>query len=216
MRRLLITYFVGLGLVVTYLVSPLATAWFIREAIYTGQSEYLARKIEWPVVKDTLKASLTRYALRTNGIETSAKSGSTMEPAPPPGLWQRIKAAYSRKVVTSMVDTMMTPEGLPKLLQYRRNYNETFRGAADEVTTLPLRERLARAWSRVVRAEFVSPTRFAVEMQDRYDASRAYAGILEFNGLEWRLVSLELVGERKPGIVARAWSAVKQAALPGP
>ncbi|MGE0854513.1 MAG: DUF2939 domain-containing protein [Hyphomicrobiaceae bacterium] len=212
MRKLLLTYFLGLGLLVGYLASPLVTAWFIREAIHNGQSDYHARKIEWPAVKESLKASMMRVSLGP-----AAASGFT-EPDPDmpneqPGLWKRIKAAYGRYVVTGMVDTMLTPEGLPKLLEYRRTYDEKVRHIPDP-RTLPLKERLASVWERVVRAEFVSPTRFAFEMRDHADPSRSYAGILAFEQLEWRLVSLEVRGERKPGLVARAWSAVRQAALP--
>ena len=209
MRRKLFLYFLGLGLLTAYLVSPLVTAWKLREAIHNGNSDYLAAKVDWPRVKQTLKTSMTSYAL---GQRPDGAAAFDAPDPPKPSLWQRIKAAYGRNVVASMVDTMVTPEGLPKLLAYRRDYNETFRSIPDEAKSLSWPERLRRTWARVVKAEFLTPTTFA--MRDKVIAHRSYLGHLELQGGTWKLVHLEVKGQRPQGRISRAWSAVKQAALP--
>ena len=43
-----------------------------------------------------------------------------------------------------------------------------------------------------MRAEFVTPTRFAMEMRDKVIAHRSYSGVLELQGTQWRLVHLEV------------------------
>lgn len=214
MRGKLLIYSLGLGAVLAFTASPFVTAWSIREAIRSGDAPYLESKIEWPAVKASLKASMSTYAL---GPDPATPATAEAAPSAKPGLWQRLKAAYGRRVVASMVETMVTPHGLPKLFAYRKSFNENVRGLPDEAKTLPLSERIRRSWERVVRAEFLSPSRFAMEMRDKSDPQRSYAGILEFKGFEWKLVHLEIKSERsepRPTAAARAWSAMKQAALP--
>lgn len=228
MRGKLLVYFLGLGLITTYVAAPFITAWSIREAIRTGDAAYLEARIDWPRVKETLKTSMSDYALGP-GTSVPANAGPAENAAPRPGLWQRIKNAYGRRVVASMVDSMVTPASLTKLLAYRQSFNEKIRGIPDERDTLPLGERIARAWSRVESAQFTSPTRFAMTVRDRVIEDRSYAGILELQGGVWRLVHLEIRRNENPGqALASAapqrapapgartslWQAIKQAALP--
>lgn len=225
MRGKLIIYFLSLFALCGYVVSPLVTAWSIREAIRTSDAAYLDGKVDWPRVKQSLKASMADYALGPMPDVASANEAAVLTK---PGLWQRIKNKLGRPVVASMVDTMVTPHGLSRLFFYRKTYNEKVRGLADEAKTLPITERMKRSWERVTRAEFLTPTRYAMEMRDKADPMKSYAGILELQGFEWKLVHLEVKGSdrgngsgaskatpaSRPAAVSRAWSAMKQAALP--
>lgn len=221
MRGKLIIYFLSLFVLGGYLASPLVTAWSIREAIRTSDAAYLDGKVDWPRVKQSLKASMADYAL---GPLPDGASTSEAAALPKPGLWQRIKNKLGRPVVASMVDKMVTPHGLSRLFSYGKAYREQVRGLADEAKTLSITERLKRSWERVTRAEFVTPTQFAMEMRDKADPAKRYAGILELQGLQWKLVHLEIKSTEngsssaapasRPAAVSRAWSAMKQAALP--
>lgn len=223
MRGKLLTFFIGLFAIGGYVAAPFVTAWSIREAIRAGDVAYLETKVDWPKVKDTLKASMSNYAFGPTPV-SNTDTGDNAVAVPRPGLWQRIKSAYGRRVVASMVDTMVTPSGLPRLLSYRQGFNEKVRGIPDERKTYSLLERIQRSWKRVVRAEFLTPTRFAMEMRDKVIANRTYAGILELQGLEWRLVHLEVkrnamdeparLAQQVPGVTSGLWSKLRQAALP--
>jgi hypothetical protein len=170
-------------LAAAYIASPFVAAWTIREAIRTGDSDYLAAKLEWPTVRETLRASLTEYAIGP------AAPGAE---APKPGLWQRIKNGLSRRAVDNMVESYVTPEGLPQLFGVRQFYRENVSGDAAAVAALPWHERVRGFWSRIKRAEFHSPTEFEIEMADRNDPTRHYVGLLRLRGAQWKLTELRL------------------------
>ncbi len=184
MKKLLLAL-VALALAATaYVAAPFVTAWSIREAVRTGNSAYLEAKIEWDTVRESLRRSLTVAAL--GSPETGAPSQEK------PGLWQRIKARVGRSAVNNLVESYVTPEGLPQLFTYRKLYRDHVSGEADPAKTLPWHKRFAAFWSRIKRAEFLTPTEFKIEMADRYDASRHYVGLLKLRGLEWKLAELEV------------------------
>ena len=217
----LAAFFVAVALLGGYLVSPLASAYAIRDAVASGDSDYLRQRVDWPSVKETLKVSMASYALGAPG-EDLVTGASEAAAATKPGLWQRIKREYGRRVVDGMVESYVTPESLPKLFSYRESYHETVGSQPVEPEAITLADKIAREWRRLKRAEFLSPTRFAVEVQDRYTPGKSIAGILELrgsaSGIGWHLVSLEVKGKRTQGsaakAVTRAWTAMKQAALP--
>lgn len=167
-----------------YLASPFVTAWSIREAVRNGDSAYLATAIDWPGVRETLKPSLGRLAL---DMPDPADAN-----APNPGLWKRFKAYMAQSAVDRAIDGYITPEGLPELFKWRKYYRDNISGEVDEAKTLPLGERVKRAWARVKRAEFTSLTRFEIDMEDKHDATRVYLGKLEFSGLSWKLKELRV------------------------
>lgn len=172
-------------LAAAYIASPFVTAWTIREAIRTGNSDYLAAKLEWPTVRETLRASLTEYAI---GPATAAPGVEV----PKPGFWQRIKNGLSRRAVDNMVQSYVTPEGLPQLFGARQFYRENVSGDAAAMAALPWHERVRGFWSRIKRAEFHSPTEFEIEMADRNDPTRHYIGLLKLRGVQWKLTELRL------------------------
>lgn len=190
MLRLLLKAFILIVAVAAYVASPFVTAWQIREAVKSGDAAYLADKIEWDKVKETLKISLATAALDLP--PENPESDATGQVAGKPSMWQRFKAYWGKGAVNRMVDNYANAEGLPKLFSYRRTYRDAV-GEIDEPKTLAnLPERMRTAWSRVRRAEFASPTRFEMEMTDKNDPDRWFAGVLEFTGLEWKLVSLHV------------------------
>lgn len=231
MRGKLLIYVLGLLAIGGYVAAPFVTAWSIREAIRSGDASYLEARVDWPRVKQSLKVSMADYALGSAGGPAGGPAGAVNSPnhadatqSPAPGLWQRFKNAYGRRVIASMIDNMVTPAGLARLFSYRQGYNEKIRGIPDERETLPLHERIGRSWQRVVRAEFLSPSRFAMEMRDKVVQDRTYAGILELQGMQWRLVHLAVKRDRTAGPVFDAakavdtagpslWSKLRQAAL---
>lgn len=185
MKKPLFAAFAVILVSLAYIAAPMVTVWSVREAIRSGDSAYLAHKLEWPTVRESLRASLTEYAIGPTAIALPG------QPLAQPGFWQRVKNGISRRAVDNMVASYVTPEGLPQLFNMRQLYRETVSGDAN-AAPLPWHERARGFWSRIKRAEFHSLTSFEVEIADRNDPTRHYIGLLSLRGLEWKLTELRL------------------------
>jgi hypothetical protein len=168
MKSLSIKVALGVFAVTLYIASPFVSAWFIREAVRNGNSDYLARAI----------------ALNLPDPEEQQKES--------PGLWQRLKTTVGQGAVDRLVDTYVTPEGLPKLFTLRKTYRDYTSGDADEAKTTPLLERIEHTWARVKRAEFTGLTTFEIDMADKQDLARMYLGKLKLTPLGWKLAELRI------------------------
>jgi hypothetical protein len=195
MRRLIKVFILALPLALAYLAWPVYSALEIREAIVAGDTATLDRKVDWDALRASLKASIS--------AETIARLAADPD-APTPTLWQRMKAAVAPSMADSIIDRYVTPENLPILLGYRRIYRGTVRptlGLVEPPTALAgswlagsSLDRFASFWTRVRRAVFESPTRFVLEVEDKYRPGRHYVGTLALTGWEWKLTGLTVTG----------------------
>jgi Protein of unknown function (DUF2939) len=195
MRWLVRALLVVVPLAIAYAAWPVSAALEIREAVVAGDTATLNRKVEWEALRASLKASITP--------ETIARL-MTDPDAPPPSLWQRIKAAVAPSMADSVIDRYVTPEHLPVLLGYRRVYRGSVRpalGLKEPPSTLQgtwlggtAFDNFASFWTRVRRAVFFSPTRFVLEVEDKYRPGRNFVGTLELKGWEWKLTALSVTG----------------------
>ncbi|AHB48571.1 hypothetical protein W911_09515 [Hyphomicrobium nitrativorans NL23] len=181
-----------------YIASPFVGAWFLREAIRNGDTAYLAERIEWQTVRETLRGSLMEFA--TGPVPVASGDTAVTQR----GLWQRIKAGLGRRAIDGMVDAYITPEGLPQLFNVRQFYRESVSGQAAADAALPWPERARLFWSRVKRAEFHSPTEFEIEMADRNDPTRHYVGLMKLRGLSWKLTELRVRKIREASLTSMA------------
>lgn len=195
MKKSLLATATLLMLATAYIASPFVAAWTIREAMRTGNSAHLAARLEWPTVRTTLRDSLTEYAIGPTSVGGQA--------AAQPGFWQRVKNGLSRRAVDNLVESYVTPEGLPQLFGMRQFYRENISDDAAAHAARPWHERAAIFWSRIKRAEFHSPTEFEIEMADRNDPSRHYVGLLKLRGFQWKLTELRLKSIRSASLPAR-------------
>ena len=180
---------------VLYAVWPVYTALQIREAIVTGDTATLNSKVDWDSLRASLKTSLSP--------ETIARLAADPD-APKPSLWQRIKAVVAPAMAETVIDRYVTAENLPLLLGYRRIYRGTMQpalGLKEPPTVLAgsllggtAIDRFASFWSRVRSAIFYSPTRFVMEVEDKYRPERRYIGTLELRGWSWMLTNLQVTG----------------------
>ena len=189
----------GLILVVPFAIAfaawPVHTALEIREAVIAGDTATLNRKVEWETLRASLKSSITP--------ETIARLMADPD-APKPSLWQRVKAAVAPSMADSVIERYVTPEHLPVLLGYRRIYRGSVRpalGLKEPPSVLvgtwlggTAVDRFASFWTRVRRAVFVSPTRFVLEVEDKYRPGRHFIGTLELKNYEWKLTGLSVTG----------------------
>ena len=195
MRWLVRALVVVLPLAIAYAAWPVHAALEIREAVVAGDTATLNRKVEWEALRASLKTSITPETLTRLMNDPDA---------PPPSLWQRIKTAVAPGMAGSVIDRYVTPEHLPVLLGYRRIYRGSVRPALGlEEPPSALQgtwlggtafDRFASFWTRVRRAVFVSPTRFVLEVEDKYRPGRNFIGTLELKGYEWKLTALSVTG----------------------
>lgn len=185
MRRLLLLSLMCATLAGAYAAAPFYAAWAIREAIIHGDKAYLQEKVDWASLKETLKPSIARMALNLPEFEG--------EDAPKPTMWQRIKSTLGKGMVDRIVDKYVTPEGLPQLFSYRKAYRDKVATAPPpDESGMPLRERFAKFWARVKRAEFKSATRFELDVIDKNVPDRLSMGVLELRGFSWKLTELRV------------------------
>ncbi|WP_045835779.1 DUF2939 domain-containing protein [Hyphomicrobium sp. 99] len=188
-----------------YIGSPFATAWSIREAVRNGDANYLSTAIEWPTVRETLKPSIAQIALGLPDPEN--------DPAASTGLWTRFKAYLGQSAVDGLVEKYVTPEGLPQLFTLRAKYRDLVASEGDEAKTLPIMDRISRAWARVKRAEFTSLTSFEIDMEDKLDPTRIYLGKLELRPAGWKLTELRIKFLATAKNAVQRFSSTEQGAL---
>ena len=184
MKSLLLKASLVIMVIGGYIASPFVTAWSIREAVRNGDAAYLERVIDWPSVRETLKPTLGRIALNLPDPD--------QQPVNNPGLWQRFKAYMGQGALDRVVDSYITPQGLPQLFAWRKSYRENITAEPDEAKLYVIQERIKRAWDRVKRAEFTSVTKFEMDMADKHDPNRIYLGKMELTGLGWQLKELRV------------------------
>jgi hypothetical protein len=182
-------------LAVLYALWPIYTALQIREALIAGDTVTLNRKVDWPSLRASLKTSLSP--------ETVARLAADPN-APQPSLWERIKAVVAPAMAETVIDRYVTAENLPLLLGYQRVYRGSVRpalGLQEPKTVLAgswlggtAIDRFVSFWARVRSAIFYSPTRFVLEVEDKYRPERRYIGTLELKGWIWTLTGLKVTG----------------------
>jgi hypothetical protein len=195
MHRLAKALLAAVLLAVLYALWPVYTALEIREALIAGDTATLNRKVDWPSLRASLKSSLSP--------ETVARLAADPN-APQPSLWERIKAVVAPAMAETVIDRYVTPENLPMLLGYQRVYRGTVRpalGLQEPRTVLAGRwlggtaiDRFVSFWARVRSAVFHSPTRFVLEVEDKYRPERRYVGTLELKEWTWKLTGLKVTG----------------------
>ncbi len=176
-------------LAVAYLSSPLIAAYKLRQAVKSADTQAIDRMVDWPSVRDSLRSSIARNAKL---LPIAHQAGREVRPT----MWQRVRAVFGHSMLDRFIERYVTPEGLPKLYKVKTAWNEKVRGReADDA--LPLAERIAGTWRRVRRAEFMSPFRFVLEMQDRHVPNRIVRSTfrlsnLSLTGFDWTLTKLAI------------------------
>jgi len=195
MQQLPRAILIFVALVIGYWAWPLHAALQIREAMISGDTATLARRVEWNSVRASLKASMSPESVARLEADPNA---------PQPSLWQRIKSTVAPRMANTVIDRYVTPENLPVLLGYRRIWRGTIQPAlgyeepptvmAGTLLTGSVIDRFASFWKRLRRAVIHSPSKVVLEVEDKYHPGRSYIGTLELRGLDWKLTELTVAG----------------------
>lgn len=185
-RRLLGLSAVIIGLGAAYVASPFVSALTLRDAIKRGDTATIESRVAWPSVRQTLRTSLAKQA---NLMPLVTEAGAAVTPT----LWQRVKGAFGASMLDRFIESYVTPEGLPKLMDYRRAWQKNVSSVAPDDEPASRLERFRQFWARIHRAEFQSLTRVEIEVGDRAMPDRRYVSVLELDGLGWKLTGLSVV-----------------------
>jgi hypothetical protein len=174
-----------------YIGYPYLTLYWIDHALLNDDKPALERLVNWPVVRQELKADV-KLALIESAQTQVDKDGFA-------GIFgAALTALLVPAVVDSAVDEWVTPEKVlnSEEVVKRRQEQKSF---ADFVTY----------------AFFTSPTEFRVDLKDPKDAdSPAITALMRLAGFRWRVIAVKLppVDTWLKGSASRAPSADKTAA----
>ena len=199
-RRLIVSTALALSLSAAWLGWPFLAAYNIRHAARTGDTATLARTVDWPAVRASLKTSLAEVQANAAAGEAENRHGMPR----PPSLWTRIKAVAAPAMIESFVERYATPEGVSQAMSLRDTWAQSVRpalGAEPPKTALASTmldgSAIDRFWSfyaRIRRAEFISPGLVEFEVADRRTPERRYVSRLALEALQWKLISVRVVG----------------------
>ena len=189
MRIFFIASVATVAFVVCYAASPILSAWNLKQAIKAADTPVIAKMVDWPGVRATLKASISR------DNELAPAAAAAMRRVRP-SFWQRLRYVLGESMLDGFINRYVTPEGLPRLFKFNKTWNTQVRGRVQR-DKLPVQERLLSFLKRIKRAEFVNPLRFELEMEDRYKATRRIVTTfaltnLSLSGFEWKLIALKI------------------------
>lgn len=155
---------------------PFRTMDSIGRAVQTSDTAELARHVDFPAVRSSLRTQLDDYLVRRAGADAQA--------SPFGALALRIAGAASG----GLVDVLATPAGIGLVLQGRDVWHRVSGGGISPTDTyahVPPEELLADASYR-----FESPSRFTATVPNRDGAPVVF--VLTRDGLDWRITDVRL------------------------
>ncbi|HUU66641.1 MAG TPA: DUF2939 domain-containing protein [Methyloceanibacter sp.] len=166
MRRLILVLAI---LLAAYIGYPYLTLYWLDQALLTDDDQALSRLVDFPQVRETLKAEVKLAVLD--------RAQEAVEKRPILGTFGAALASLlAPALVDSAVDTMVTPEAIlnsETVVKHRREGKSFF----DFVTY----------------AFFAGPTEFTVDLKDpQKPDSPTLTAVMELTGLRWRIVALKL------------------------
>jgi Protein of unknown function (DUF2939) len=202
-RMSLLALLLALG----YVASPFVAAWNLREAVKAGNIEAVQGRVQWDSVRASLKTSLAKHP---ELFAEATTAGENVQPT----WWQRVKSTFGVTMIDRFIESYVTPEGLPKLFQYRQAWRDNISGDTAQLAETPRLERMKQFYDRIKRAEFQSFSKVEIEMQDRKKPERRYVSTMELIDYGWKLTALRVTTvEARPRAAALAGQAAGRGVL---
>lgn len=177
MKKWLAVALLGLAALAAWVVSgPFRTMDAIARAVERNDTAELARHVDFPAVRISLRAQLDDYLVR--------RAGADVQASPFGALALRIAGAAS----SGLVDVLATPAGIGLVLQGRDVWHRVSGAgisATDIYAHMPPPDPLADA-----RYRFESPSRFTATVPNRDGAPVVF--VLTRDGLHWRITDVRL------------------------
>ena len=181
--------FAGLGLVaVLYTAWPVKDGLALRSAIRSGDSAAIDRLVDWEPLRASLKEEIAAELNRTLRQRGERKGRERT-------ITERVTQRFGPRVVDTLVETYVTPKGLPELVVYRdrmRELIERRRARTEGEDGEDETQRTALPTTQVRWAFFTSPSRFEITFANPKYQGRRMIAALERSGLVWRLAEVRL------------------------
>ena|SRR5688572_207965 len=164
-----------LALVAWVAAGPFMTIHAIRSAILAQDATAIAEHVDFPAIRDSLKAQVDDYVVRRAGPETQSS------------LLGSIALRLASGATSGLVDAAATPAGLAALLEGRNFWQrlDGSRRSDDAYTPPPPRDPLEGASYR-----FESPSRFTATVANADGDPVVF--VLTRQGLEWKVSDVRL------------------------
>ena len=177
-----------------YSASPMVAAYKLHEAIRAGDVATVEQKVDWGSVRESLRGSLKE---RVADIKANASKQPTM--------FKRFKARLAGSVAPMflgrVLDRQVTPATFVDYLAAKKKIDPWLTRMkrrlagldSQDVTAMPPEQRGGGMLDRIKRAAFVNPAKFAIEVSDKFEASRHYQAVFELRDFEWLLTEVRVL-----------------------
>lgn len=157
---------------------PYLTINAIREAVKAEDPRALAKQVDFPALRGSLKAQLSDRLVREAGPELQA--------SPLGAIGLRI----ANGLVGGAVDAMVTPVGLAAIMEGRRTWRRVDGFGELSSPSPPPADGNAREPLHDADYRYESPSRFTATVQD--ESGRPVVFVLTREGLNWKLSDIRL------------------------
>lgn len=157
-----------------YAASPYIAFQRMRDAAERNDAEAFSAYIDFPAVRESLKTELTAKMM--------AEVGEATDDNPLAGAG----AAFAMRIMSPMIDAMVSPQGIMLMMQGRKFGGRWESGAAPSATSAPPRE-------LTVSSGYVDLNTFDVSVGPHDDAATRFGLRFKRQGLlSWKLTSIDI------------------------
>lgn len=195
--------------VMLYAIWPYYTLLELSRAIQSGNPVAINRLVDWDQVRESVKAQIHAR------LEQIQKAPAQREFAEKNPRWANYGNAMAQKVANSLIDRILTPQGIARLIEGSReraslttawrqaNARAPSAGTADDAGSRPGGAGSVQQnslWQRIHFAFFVSPIHFRVDLRDTaHGATESTAQptltvMMIFKGTGWQVNDVRLPG----------------------
>lgn len=176
-KWIVLAVLLAVGLLAYVAAGPYLTIRAIAQAVQEEDARALARHVDFPALRGSLKVQVADAIVREAGVEAQSS------------LLGALGLTVAKGLSGGMVDAMVTPVGLGALMEGRKLWNRgsglapPSRGAVvpDGTGATPLRE---------AEHAYESPSRFTATVDD--ESGRPVVFVLTRQGLRWTLSDIRL------------------------
>jgi hypothetical protein len=207
--------------VTLYVIWPYYTLFELGRAIQSGDAETINRLVDWDQVRVSVKAQIQAQMEKSQNTQAQREFAERN-----PGMARHVNA-MTQKVANSVIDHILTPQGIARLIEGSRG-QASLTTASQQANARPPSVgtagesgpkagsagtvQRASLWQRIHFAFFVSPIHFRVDLRDpdRHGATESTPSptltvMMIFKGTGWQIYDARLSGlDAPPSNVALA------------
>jgi Protein of unknown function (DUF2939) len=192
--------------VMLYVIWPYYTLFELSRAIQSHNAATINRLVDWEQVRVGVKAQIQAR------LEQIQKAPAQREFAEKNPRWANYGNAMAQKFANSLIDHVLTPEGMTRLMEGSRDRTTAWRqasarppsaGTTDDAGPRPGSPGSAQQasfWQRIHFAFFVSPIHFRFDLRDpargatESTAPPTLTVMMIFKGTGWQVYDVRLPG----------------------